>query len=314
MDLESIAEELYGLPPAEFIAARDGHVATARRAKDPALAKQIAALRRPTLAAWASNLLVRSEPAQVNTLLHLGEGLREAQSTLAGDQLRELSRQRNTLVGELARAARRLASEAGHPVGDAVQQEVESTLHAVLADRDAAGEWASGRLVKPLVAGAGFMAGGGGGEGRHLTAVPDLASGADGDEGDGAVKRRRAGAAKGEAARSAARGKAEAARAKAEAARSAADEAEAAAREREAEAVEAASQRDAAADELAAAEARVADLERELAAARTTAQEARTSHDEARRRVTAATRAETKAHRAAATAATHAEKLEAAAR
>ncbi|NGN65456.1 hypothetical protein G5C51_16325, partial [Streptomyces sp. A7024] len=159
MDLESIAEELYGLPPSEFTAARDRHVAAARKAKDPALAKQLAALRRPTLAAWASNLLVRSQPAQVDTLLRLGEGLRDAQAALAGDQLRELSRRRGALVGELARAARRLAAEAGNPVGEAVQQEVESTLHAVLADPGVAEEWAAGRLVKTLVADAGFMAG-----------------------------------------------------------------------------------------------------------------------------------------------------------
>lgn len=52
MDLESVADELYGLPPGEFVAARGRHVAAARTAKDPALAKQIAALRKPTLAAW----------------------------------------------------------------------------------------------------------------------------------------------------------------------------------------------------------------------------------------------------------------------
>ncbi|MEO3842381.1 hypothetical protein [Streptomyces sp. CNZ287] len=156
MDLESVADELYGLPPGEFVAARGRHVAAARTAKEPALARQIAALRKPTLAAWAGNLLVRSAPDQVDALQRLGEGLRAAQDRLAGDRLRELTRQRNALVAELAREARRLAAEAGQPVGDAVQHEVETTLHAVLADPDAAREWAAGRLAKPLTTRPGF--------------------------------------------------------------------------------------------------------------------------------------------------------------
>ncbi|MEO3765021.1 hypothetical protein [Streptomyces sp. B8F3] len=156
MDLESVADELYGLPPGEFVAARGRHVAAARTAKEPALAKQIAALRKPTLGAWAGNLLVRSAPDQVDALQRLGEGLRAAQDRLAGDRLRELTRQRNALVAELAREARRLAAEAGQPVGDAVQHEVETTLHAVLADPDAAREWAAGHLAKPLTTRPGF--------------------------------------------------------------------------------------------------------------------------------------------------------------
>ncbi|MGW5782220.1 hypothetical protein [Streptomyces sp. NPDC003863] len=51
MDVEQIAEELYGLNPAEFTAVRDAYVSKARKAKDPVAAKAIAALRRPALAA-----------------------------------------------------------------------------------------------------------------------------------------------------------------------------------------------------------------------------------------------------------------------
>ncbi|MFW6689460.1 hypothetical protein [Streptomyces sp. MAR4 CNX-425] len=185
MDLESVADELYALPPGEFVAARGRHVAAARTAKEPALAKEIAALRRPTLAAWAGNLLVRAAPEQVDALRRLGEGLRAAQEGLAGEELRELTRQRNVLVAELAREARRLAAEAGQPVGDAVQHEVEGTLHAVLADPDAARAWATGHLAKPLTARTGFPGTGAAAAAapaarparparkRHLKAVPD---------------------------------------------------------------------------------------------------------------------------------------------
>ncbi|MFD9427693.1 MULTISPECIES: hypothetical protein [unclassified Streptomyces] len=73
MDVEEIAGELYGLKPAEFLAARDAYVAEARKAEDAAGAKAIAALRRPVLAAWAANLLARQQPQEAERFLELGE-------------------------------------------------------------------------------------------------------------------------------------------------------------------------------------------------------------------------------------------------
>lgn len=156
MDLDAVADELYGLRPEEFVAARDRRAMDAREAGAQALAKEIRALRRPSLAAWAGNLLVRRQPDEVQPLLELGEELRRAHRELDGPQLRKLARRQSEVIGTLGRQARRLAAEAGHPVGDAVQREVEETLHAVLADPQAAREWAAGRLVKPLAAAFGF--------------------------------------------------------------------------------------------------------------------------------------------------------------
>ncbi|MDQ0938536.1 hypothetical protein [Streptomyces sp. V1I1] len=65
MYLQTIADELYGLYPADFIAARNEHAAAARKAGDRKLAGDIQSLRRPTLSAWASNQLVRRQPDQV---------------------------------------------------------------------------------------------------------------------------------------------------------------------------------------------------------------------------------------------------------
>ncbi|MEU2055036.1 hypothetical protein [Streptomyces bungoensis] len=158
MELDAVAEELYGLRPEEFVAARDRFAAQARSSGDRSLAKEIAALRRPSLAAWVSNLLVRRRSAEVRPLLALGEELRRAHRELDGSQLRRLARRQSEVIGALGRQARRLAAEAGHPVGEGVQREVEETLHAVLAEPEAAREWAAGRLVKPLSAAIGFPA------------------------------------------------------------------------------------------------------------------------------------------------------------
>ncbi|MFJ8364402.1 hypothetical protein [Streptomyces sp. NPDC093984] len=156
MDLDAVADELYGLSPGEFTAARDERAKSARAAGDRKLAEKIRRLRRPTLAAWASNLLVREQPEEVQRLLQLGEALRQAHKDLDGEQLRELSAQQHQLTFALARQAGELTAQAGQRISDATRQEVQDTLHAVLADPQAAEEWAKGRLTKPLSAPVGF--------------------------------------------------------------------------------------------------------------------------------------------------------------
>ncbi|MEU0372620.1 hypothetical protein ABZ070_20580 [Streptomyces sp. NPDC006283] len=156
MELETVLDELYALRPQEFTAARNAAAAAARQAGDRELAEGIRALRRPTVSAWACNLLVRREPEKIQPLISLGEGLRAAHRDLDGEQLRELGRQQHLLVGALAKEARQLAADAGQAVGDNALHEVEATLHAVLADPQAAREWAAGHLEKPLSAPVGF--------------------------------------------------------------------------------------------------------------------------------------------------------------
>ncbi|TJZ96249.1 hypothetical protein [Actinacidiphila oryziradicis] len=152
VDEQAVLDELYGLRSDRFTAARTGHAARARQAGDRALAARITALRRPTLAAWASNQLVRAHPGQVEPILRLGEGLRRAHRELDGGRLRELTEQQRALVHALSVQARRLAAEAGQPLQEAAVQEVEQTLHAALADPDAAQQWAGGRLTRALAA------------------------------------------------------------------------------------------------------------------------------------------------------------------
>ncbi|WMX48662.1 hypothetical protein RGF97_33050 [Streptomyces roseicoloratus] len=158
MDVERIADELYGLKPSEFTAARDAYVAEARRAKDSAAAKEIAALRRPPLAAWAANRLARQRKEEAGQFLTLGETLRTAHRTLDAEQLRTASRRRHQLVTALAHEAAVLAQETGQPVSDTVLREIEQILHGVLAHPDVAELWAKGRLVQVPEAAVGFAA------------------------------------------------------------------------------------------------------------------------------------------------------------
>ncbi|MBP8534768.1 hypothetical protein [Streptomyces sp. MK37H] len=156
MDLDAVADELYALPPADFTAARDERAKDARTAGDRKLAERIRRLRRPTKAAWASNLLVRRQPDEAEQVLRLGEALRQAHQDLDGGQLRKLATQQRQVIAALAREARDLTTRAGQPIGEGAQREVEETLRAALADPDAGQQWVRGRLTKPLTAPTGF--------------------------------------------------------------------------------------------------------------------------------------------------------------
>jgi hypothetical protein len=159
-DVAEIAERLYGLLPEEFTAARDAEAKRVRASGDRESASAIAELRRPSLAAWLVNALVRHRHDEVEQLLALGEALRSAQQGLAGDQVRALGRQRQQVLAAIGRQARALARELGHPVSEDVGLEVEQTLGAAMADAGIAEAVRSGRLTSPTsYAGLGLDAG-----------------------------------------------------------------------------------------------------------------------------------------------------------
>ena len=147
MRLEDVAAELYGLDTGEFIEARDARARAAREAGDRALATKIGSLRRPSVAAWAINLLVRDAPAEVGALLDLGAALSDAQRRLSGDRLRDLTAQRRLAVNALADKAGRVADEHGRPLSATVLREIGETLNAALADPAVAERVRTGTLT-----------------------------------------------------------------------------------------------------------------------------------------------------------------------
>lgn len=149
--LADVAVELYALPPTDFTAARNARAKQVRAGGDRELAAQVGALRRPTLAAWAVDLLVRQRPDQVEDLLALGARLLEAQAARAGDALRDLNRQQHAAMAALREEARRLAHDAGQRLGEAVDVPLDSTLRAAMTDPAAAAAVRSGVLVTDLV-------------------------------------------------------------------------------------------------------------------------------------------------------------------
>lgn len=142
--LDEVAAELLVLPPARFTAARNA------RAADVAgpVGRRIAQLRKPTVAAWAVNLLVRD--GQLGEAVELSRALHEAQDDLDAAELARLGRQRRQLVTALARRAGELAAAEGTPLSGAMIDAVQKTINAAVVDSTVAAAVLTGRLVAPV--------------------------------------------------------------------------------------------------------------------------------------------------------------------
>ena len=125
--------ELYDADPDGFTARRAELAAGARDAGEPAAAKQIAALRKPTRSAWVVNRLVRSDPGVRSRLDALAADLR---TPADGARIRELTAARARLVDELTSTALRAAELSAPPA--ALREEVTATLDAAIADPEVA--------------------------------------------------------------------------------------------------------------------------------------------------------------------------------
>ena len=149
--LLDIANELYALPFDEFMAAR---TAAAKAATDsgPGLPAAVRALPKPSVAAWAVNMLAIHQPDILDQLAELGERMRAAQSSLDAAGLRELARERRTLLATAVDAARSVSEQQGRGISDAIASDVERTLRALTADEGAAAAARSGRLLQALSA------------------------------------------------------------------------------------------------------------------------------------------------------------------
>jgi hypothetical protein len=157
---EQVAQELYGLPPGEFTQARDALVKKLRADKERELANEVKALRKPTLAAWALNQLVRNRRKDVDNLLAAGRELRQAQEKLVGSGERagfqRAAAKERELVAQLARDAAALAAEAGEGSPQGLEEKLAATLHAASLDEQTATELDAGRVLRERQPVAGF--------------------------------------------------------------------------------------------------------------------------------------------------------------
>jgi len=143
-DVEGDVDRLYGLPPADFVVARDATVRRLRAVKDREGAKAIAALKRPSVAAGIVNRLVRDEPDAIAELRGAADDLEAAVAAGDASAMRAAMGRERTAIDALLSAAR----EGDEVPGPATQQRVRETLHAAAVDAEAREEVLSGRLVR----------------------------------------------------------------------------------------------------------------------------------------------------------------------
>jgi hypothetical protein len=133
------AERLYGLPLDEFTAARDARARELRRDGEREKAAEVAALRKPVLAAWLVNMLARDERGDIRELVAAAEGIKAGKEGADAAFRQALER--------LTDAGRRLLAAEGRSA-DATLQQVAGTLRAAAASDPEL--LASGTLTQPI--------------------------------------------------------------------------------------------------------------------------------------------------------------------
>ncbi len=149
--LADIADRLYARTLDDFVAARAAAAKEIAR-QDKDLAARVRGLPKPSVAAWALNMLARHRPDVLDGLGDLGARMRAAQESLDAPALRELGRERRTMLADAVDIARSVAREQGRSISDTMASDVEETLRALTADQGAANAVGSGRLLKVLSA------------------------------------------------------------------------------------------------------------------------------------------------------------------
>jgi hypothetical protein len=149
--LEEVARRLYALPLDEFVTARTAAAKDAATS-DRSLSQAIRELPKPSVAAWAVNMLAHDRPESMQQLSDLGQTMQDAQASLDAAALRELARERRKLLGEAVAAARLAAEGHGRKISGPVATEVEETLRAATADPAAAAAVQCGMLLRVLSA------------------------------------------------------------------------------------------------------------------------------------------------------------------
>jgi hypothetical protein len=149
------ASDLYGLPLERFTDERN---ALARRLREQGRrdeAADVAKLRKPSVAAWAVNQLVRTQNRQIDALFDAGDALQKAQAdVLAGKadsgSLRKAAEAERTALDSLIGKARGLLSGEGHELSPAKLEQVSETLHAAAIDERARVDVRDGCLTREL--------------------------------------------------------------------------------------------------------------------------------------------------------------------
>lgn len=147
-------EDLYGLDPEEFTAARDRLVKQLKADGDKDAGASVRALRKPAISAWALNQVARRHPDTIAALLDAGAALRHAQEQAlaggSGPELRAAAKSEQQSVAAVAGLAGDVLRDAGRALTPAVTERMTGTLRAAAAGGEAADLLRRGRLTTDM--------------------------------------------------------------------------------------------------------------------------------------------------------------------
>lgn len=133
--IESALDELFRAPLGEFTGLRRTLVDKLRKQGKAAQAKEVAALKKPTLSAWVVNQLYFQAPEQWAQLTRLGAELQQLYTDMAQGGSSEkrslLQEQFHRVIGRLTQQARRLLVKHGHAATAGTLGRITATLHAL---------------------------------------------------------------------------------------------------------------------------------------------------------------------------------------
>lgn len=151
IDLESELDRLYGVDVGEFVAERTLLVRAVRKEGRREEASRAQELRKPSLAAWTVNQLVRRNAKDVDLLLDAGDRLAEAHTALlgGGDQraFTEAREREQAVLKALREAARKIL---GQRASEETLERIASTLRAAVVTAEGREQLAQGRLTNEI--------------------------------------------------------------------------------------------------------------------------------------------------------------------
>jgi hypothetical protein len=153
-DLETEIGDLYALPLSEFTPARNALAARLKKEGDREGSERVKGLAKPSVSAWAVNVLFRDERETMDALLAAGErareALRHALTHGAADVLRDALEEERELRDDLRRRAVALIGEGGGAPGRAIVDRIVVNLEALALSPSAAAEAERGWLDRDL--------------------------------------------------------------------------------------------------------------------------------------------------------------------
>src|SRR5437763_13328928 len=141
-DVSRPASDLYGLPLERFTEERNALARRLRQQGRREEAAEVSKLRKPSVAAWAVNQLVRTQRREIDALFAVGDALQKSQGdVLAGrgdaGSLRAAADAERAALDRLGPKARGLLIADGHELTPPKLEQVSDTLHAAALEEEA---------------------------------------------------------------------------------------------------------------------------------------------------------------------------------